>query len=551
MTTERRSGNVLGLQLSHDFAACLVRDGRVVAAIAEERLNRRKHFDWTPDYQDRLAIRYCLDAGGVDFDDLDAVVVSMVNFLQMDAARASIPEVRDARKIHLVGHHLAHAASAYYACGFPEAAILVMDGGGAFERGQGIELESMYYGHDGRIEFLDQTYARPGESGLCDRASLGWLYQGITIHLGFGTFDSGKTMGLAPYGTPGRFTDLVLMDGDGPRPNPRHIRVPYPQQGSNPEEFFHIGDALPRRHGYQPMLPEHLDLAADLQHSLEEAMVLLAQRLYDRTRCPNLCLAGGVTLNCIANKKILERTPFKRIFIQPAATDDGTALGGALYGWRDILGGEAGLYRMKNAYLGREYGAGRVEAAVRAFRRRVAVAARRDGYAEAAQRLADGQIVAWYQGGAEFGPRALGHRSILADPRRADMKDILNDRVKHREAFRPFAPAVPLERCREYFDLDCDSPFMLLAAQTKSKEVPAITHVDGTARVQTVTPDESREYYDMIQAFGKLTGVPVVLNTSFNVAGEPIVETPEDALRTFTSTAIDALVLGDMLLVKR
>ncbi|MBM4142341.1 MAG: carbamoyltransferase [Lentisphaerae bacterium] len=551
LVKRKKKRSVLGVQLSHDYAACLVQDGAVVAAVAEERLNRRKHCHWTEQERDNLAVKYCLDAGGIGPDDLDAVVFTMVNFLQPEKMRVALRGFRHAGRMHMIGHHLSHAASAYYASPFDEAAILIMDGGGAFERGQGIELESMYMGRAGRIELLEQTYARPAEGGLCDRISLGWLYQGVTIRIGFGSFDAGKTMGLAPYGRPGRFDDLVLFDDGLPRPNPSYIRCPYPKLGSDPDQFFNVGAGLPRRERDEMLTQEHMDLAADAQDKLEKAVIALANRLYERTRCPNLCMSGGVALNCVTNKMVLDRTPFERIFVQPAATDDGTALGNALYGWRDILGGDGGLYTMRHAYLGRSYDRGRMRRAARRAADRVAVAAEGDVLEEAAARLEQGQILAWYQGGGEFGPRALGHRSILADPRRPDMKAVLNSRVKFREAFRPYAPAVLAEKCGEYFELEAESPFMLLAAKTRSDRVPAITHVDGTARVQTVTREQSAEYYDLIRRFGERTGVPVLLNTSFNVAGQPIVETPDDAVETFASTAIDALVMGDLLLVKR
>ncbi|MGD9124019.1 MAG: carbamoyltransferase C-terminal domain-containing protein [Desulfarculaceae bacterium] len=542
--------SVLGVQFSHDYSACLVQDGRVAAAVAEERLNRRKHCHWDWDLKDKQAIQYCLEAGGVSLDDVDAIVVTMVNFLQPDVVDYFFPEVADKTKLHLVGHHLSHAASAYYASPFDQAAILITDGSGAFERDQGIELESMYFGSGGSIEFLGQTYARPGPQGRCDRTSLGWLYQALTIHLGFSSFDAGKTMGLAPYGRPGRHKDLVLMDKDQVRPNPEYFSVAFPQKGLVPDEVYQVNSGLPRRRRDEPITQEHMDLAADLQQSLEEGLVELANRLYEKTRCPNLCLAGGVALNCVANKKILNRTPFEQVFIQPAAGDDGTALGNALYGWRDILGLDISEYVMEHAYLGRPYTKVQVKQAISEIGGAVRVAAGGDITAEVAQRLSAGQIIAWFQGGSEFGPRALGHRSILADPRQAAMKDILNARVKHREPFRPFAPSVLSEACSQFFDLDCESPFMLLAADTLSDQVPAITHVDSSARVQTVVKNTAPAYYELIRSFGQNTGVPVILNTSFNVAGEPIVETPQDALRTFTSTAIDALVLEDHLLVK-
>ncbi|MGA9756353.1 MAG: carbamoyltransferase C-terminal domain-containing protein, partial [Desulfobaccales bacterium] len=294
------------------------------------------------------------------------------------------------------------------------------------------------------------------------------------------------------------------------------------------------------------------NLAYKAQEELEKGMICLANRLFEMTGSENLCIAGGAGLNSVANKKILDSTPFKNIFIQPAATDDGIAIGCALYGWHKLADGKS-RFPLKNVYLGRKYKKGEIRAALRKHKIVKNPLTRNELLSRTAQYIAAGKIVGWFQGGAEFGPRALGHRSILADPRQTGIKESVTKKVKHRESFRPYAPSILLECATEFFDLSCPSPFMLLVATTKEdkgKEIPAVIHVDGTARVQTVTRADDELYYDLINEFYQITGVPVILNTSFNIRGMPIVETPADAIEVFLSTEMDILVLGNYLLDK-
>jgi carbamoyltransferase len=397
---------------------------------------------------------------------------------------------------------------------------------------------------DGRLYTIRKDYAMPGFAN-----GLGLLYMGASIFIGLGDFGSGKVMGLAPYGgrTDGRrfrrsFYEIV--DGAVLIPSKknfvRHIdqfqRLYYPD--------------IPKREKGELPDDVYTEIAYEVQDALEEALIEVANHLYRLSPSKNLCYAGGVGLNSVANKKILDNSPFEHIFVQPAACDTGIALGCALYGAHMLMGEDHGKHRFKNAYLGRPYSGGEVLAALRntaniAFRKEPRIVERAAGL------LAEGRILGWFEGGSETGPRALGHRSILCHPGKPGMKDILNARVKHREGFRPFAPSVLRECASDYFDITCESPYMLLIAKVKEDKrevVPAITHVDGTARVQTVTREDNGRFYDLIAEFYKITGVPVILNTSFNIAGEPIVETPADALRCFMSTEMDYLVIEDYLI---
>lgn len=402
------------------------------------------------------------------------------------------------------------------------------------------EVQSFYRAKGNELIPIRKDYTQPGYMN-----GLGLVYMGTSVFLNLGDFGSGKVMGLAPYGG-----------------NPRK---------SMDREFFEIteGLALPRsekkfvRHidHYQKLLFPHVpvrdkqklpddvytEVAYSVQKATEEGLIQIANHLYRISPCKNLCYAGGVGLNSMANKKILDNTPFEKIFVQPAACDSGIALGCALYGAHIIVKEEFGKYSFKNAYLGRVYKEEEIVAVLKSTPN-ISFTIEKEIVKKCAKLLAEGKILGWFQGRSEIGPRALGHRSILCDARKPEMKDILNTKVKHREAFRPFAPSVLLEHTPQYFDLNCESPYMLLVAEVRGNKkgiVPAITHVDGTARVQTVTKADNGIFYDLIQEFYKITGVPIVLNTSFNIAGEPIVETPEDALKCFMSTEMDYLIIED------
>jgi carbamoyltransferase len=563
-------GVVIGINLGHDRSACLAADGRVRVAIAEERLSRRKHEVPVNDRGERYcsfperSVRYCLDACDLTYADVDLVVASTTYVLDTRTGRRRCLVPDDVRgqcrqlartPVEVVGHHLAHAASAAPCAGFDSAAVLVVDGGGSIVRrdvdGAPTELErtTVFRFRDGELTPLHRVTGGPPAYGN----SIGDFYQLITAYLGFGLGEEGKTMGLAAYrdmaaaaGPPSGWSPLEPFRGAiTVDPNGSHSVVPELQ-------FAEDGGFHPRlREWWGPPRPaaradEPLDrhIAASAQWALEGAMLELAESAARITGEARLCLSGGVALNCVANGRILREGPFRELFVQPAATDDGTALGNALLGWRMLS--DDGWASVPLPYLGRPYRDAEIAAAIAGAGGR-AVASRCDSLPESvAADIARGRIVGLFRGGCEFGPRALGHRSILCDPRLPWMKDRLNARVKRREAFRPFAPLVNEERAGEFFAIDVPSPYMLLAASVRRPElVPAITHVDGSARVQTVRRSQEPFLWELISAFDRLTGVPVLLNTSLNVRA-PIVETPEDAMRCFLDTGIDVLYLEDL-----
>ncbi|MGA4844858.1 carbamoyltransferase [Streptomyces sp. G5(2025)] len=541
---------------NHDFSACLVENGEITVGIEEERLTRRKYAVNVNSLVNQCW-RYCLTTHGVRLAEVDAIVAD-------DTLLPSCYFPFRSRTT-LIRHHMAHAASAFLPSPFPEAAVLVVDGAGSLFEGQGVETMTMSVGNGTEITELSKVYgtnwstdglreARVYQAGDSDH-SLGFMYKAVSRAIGFTLYEEGpwyltedgKTMGLAPYGTDryraefrrhldllpeGRF-ELHLKDG-----GLLHF-VEHALDGLEGDERFARG----------------ADLAWAAQDLLETAVLHAADWLHRETGLTRLCLAGGVILNSVANGKILRNTPFTDVFAQPAAGDNGCAVGCAYYGYH-VLGEQprprgakaphTAPRPQRHTYLGRPYGTEEIQRALDASGlpyRRVDRPARL-----AAGLLPQGALIGWFTGGSEFGPRALGHRSILADPRRAEMKDILNSKVKHREAFRPFAPAVLADRAFEYFELDIESPYMLIVAPVrddKRREVPAITHVDGTARVQTLTPEANGAFYELVERFGELTSVPVVLNTSFNDRGEPIVETPEQALAFFGPSQLDYLFLED------
>ncbi|MFH8477122.1 carbamoyltransferase [Streptomyces sp. NPDC018000] len=543
---------------NHDFSASLVENGEIVVGIEEERLTRRKYAVNVNSLANQCW-RYCLTTHGARLADVEAIVAD-------DTLLPSCYFPFRSRTT-LIRHHMAHAASAFYPSPFPESAILVVDGAGSLFEGKGVETLSMSVGNGTEITEISKVYgtnwstdglreAKVYQAGDSDH-SLGFMYKAVSKAIGFTLYEEGawyltedgKTMGLAPYGTDryqavfrrhlellpdGRY-ELHLKDGG------LLSFVEHALDGFEGEERFARG----------------ADLAWAAQDLLETAVLHAANWLHTETGLSRLCLAGGVVLNSVANGKILRNTPFTEVFAQPAAGDNGCAVGCAYYGYH-VLGEQPrprGPKAPKTAprpqshsYLGRSYSTEEIQAALDASGlpyRRVERQARL-----AAELLPQGALIGWFTGGSEFGPRALGHRSILADPRRAEMKDILNSKVKHREAFRPFAPAVLSHRASEYFDLDIESPYMLIVApvrEEKQQEVPAITHVDGTARVQTLTPEANGAFYELVERFCELTSVPVVLNTSFNDRGEPIVETPEEALAFYGKSQLDYLFLEDFL----
>lgn len=577
--------NVLGIHYgSSDAGVCVLAPGREPIAIALERIDRIKYSgEQTPGWRDtypaklRSLLQYCAAGLGAELADLkfDAIVHTAAA-VGDDYLRSLLrPYSHPGTTFFRINHHLAHAAGAFYATPFDDAAVLVVDGDGDRPVGHvsasTSEKQSMYRATGNEITTIAKTYGSPDVP-----CGIGFAYDIVTYHLNFGALgEAGKTMGLASYGHETaeydfpiyrRFADgEILMD-----PGFFH----WPEWGQWGDKYdLEAGRAiirsipsrfgLVRQPGEELPSPAYSNMAFKVQKELESAMLYLAERLHKITGASRLCMSGGVALNCLANRRILDETPFEQVFVQPAASDTGLALGAALYG-KHVLGGSTDRWTMTHAYLGRPYTEAEVE---RAIREADGIHAERcepagpDGHGpgrapiavRAAQLLAADKIVGWFQGGSEYGPRALGHRSILVDPRNPGNKDKLNLRVKKRESFRPFAPSVLLEHAREYFDLTVQGPFMILAAQATGKAartVPATIHVDNTARVQTVTRADNGSYYDLIDEFYRLTGVPVVLNTSFNLAGEPIVETPADAIRSFLATHMDYLIIHDWLIRK-
>jgi len=571
---------VLGLNAYHaDAAAALVRDGRVVAAVEEERFNRIKHSAGFP----LEAVRYCLAQGGLDLREVDAVAVGakpidhvQEEILQILSGRPNysrqiqkrldaVARFRDVRavlarefgvprdevpRLEEVPHHLAHVASAYSTSGWDEAALLSVDGFGDFcstylARGVG-----------GRIEPLEAVRFPH---------SLGILYTMVTQFLGFGRYgDEGKVMGLAALGQPvykDRLGQVVRLLDDGLfELDPSYFTHPvYGVDMIWEDRVPHVDDTFsermievfgPPRHRYADFTVRDRDLAASVQALLEEAILHVAGRL--RALVPGaerLCYAGGVALNCVANTAVRRRGPFAEVYVPPAAGDSGTAIGSALEAARR-LGDAPAPEPLRSARLGPGSAGDEIERALEGCGLRFTRSP--DVHGEVAELLAQGKVVGWFRGRMEFGPRALGGRSILADPRRADMREILNSRVKYRESFRPFAASVLAERQGEYFDVEWASEFMQYAAPLREErrgDVPAVVHSDGTCRFQTVSAETSPHLHRVVAAFAERTGVPLVLNTSFN-ENEPIVCTPEDALDCYVSTKLDALALEDYL-VKR
>ncbi|MBI2789712.1 MAG: hypothetical protein HYX59_13620 [Elusimicrobia bacterium] len=552
---------VLGLScFYHDAAACLMAGGAVVAAAQEERFTRRKNDEGFP----IQAIDYCLQEGGITARDLDAIVFYEKPYLKLSRAlaghlrgfprtyaffRRSMPrwlhdrltlpldlrsELGFEGPVYFVKHHLAHAASAFLPSGFEEAAILTADSVGEWAtttrgRGEGAKV---------RVE-----------SELVFPDSLGLLYSAVTAFLGFELNEGeGTVMGLSAHGRPSllpRLREVVTVRADGTFALDQSYFDFYGGEAMHSPRF--VAAFGPARLPGAPLTDRDRDLAASLQALTEDILVRLTRDLRARTGSENLCLAGGVFLNCAANQKILELSGFKRVFVQPAAGDAGGALGAAAFVSRSLWGLPPPA--AMDPYLGPSISTARAKRALAA----AGLAGRELPEDElcraAAAAIARGGVVGWAQGRMELGPRALGNRSILGDPRSARTKDLINARVKGREEFRPFAPAVLAERAAEFFHLDAPSPFMLLAPRVREEKkaaIPAVTHADGTARVQTVTGAQNPRFHRLLKAFDEAAGVPVLVNTSFNRRGEPIVCSPEDAVACFKETGLDALVLGDL-----
>jgi len=589
---------ILGISaFYHDSAAALIEDGRIVAAAQEERFSRKKHDASFP----ANAIRYCLTERGTGLGGVDHVVFYDKPFLKFErlvetyltfaprgfkSFRMAIPLwlreklfLKDLLKKELgkldahegwneqllfSEHHLSHAASAFFPSPFDEAVILTMDGVGEWA------TTSAAIGKGNNIEVHKEIYFPH---------SLGFLYSALTYYTGF-KVNSGeyKVMGLAPYGEP-KYADMIfkhLMDvkADGSfRLDLSYFNYCTGLTMTN-GKFDKLFGGPPRKPD-QLLTQHHMDLAASIQAVTEEVMLRLTRSLREETGIRNLCLAGGVALNCVANGKILRDGHFDQIYIQPAAGDAGGALGAALVGYHMQMGqtrqvnGDA----MRGSYLGPAYSQSDIEGRLRRVGAKFEVLGDSELITTCAEDLSQGKALGWFQGRMEFGPRALGNRSILGDPRSPTMQKTLNLKVKYRESFRPFAPSVLRERVSDWFEMDSDSAYMLLVADVvKSRrremtaeekqlfgidklnvprsEIPAVTHVDYSARIQTVHEDTNSRYHALLSAFERKTGCPVLVNTSFNVRGEPIVGVPEDAFRCFMGTELDVLAVGNCYLRK-
>jgi carbamoyltransferase len=589
---------ILGISaFYHDSAAALVEDGRVVAAAQEERFTRKKHDASFPHH----AISYCLGAVGAKLSDIDHVAFYDKPFLkferlletyialaprgfrsfqmalplwlkeklfQKSLLRKELSEFDEnftSDRLLFTEHHLSHAASAFYPSPFEKAVVLTMDGVGEWA------TTSAAMGEGSRLEIFQEIHFPH---------SLGLLYSAATYYTGF-KVNSGeyKVMGLAPYGEP-KFVQLILdrlvdLKPDGSfRLDMSYFDYCTGLTMTNDRFAELFGQ--PVRAPDQLLTPFHMDVAASIQAVLEEAVLRLTRNLASRTGARNLCLAGGVALNCVANGKVLRDGKFEKIWVQPASGDAGGAVGAALAAFHQFKGGHREAVAadgMSGAFLGPEFAQADIETRLAASGARFDVLSEEAMTAATARALADQLAVGWFQGRMEFGPRSLGARSILGDPRSPAMQKNLNLKVKYRESFRPFAPAVLREDVADWFELDADSPYMLIVADVRDdkrrsmsaeeqalfgidklnvsrSDIPAVTHVDYSARIQTVSAETNPRFHRLLSEFKALTGCPVLVNTSFNVRGEPIVCTPEDAFRCFMGNELDVLVVGNCVLRK-
>lgn len=583
----------------HDSAVALIRDGEIIAAAQEERFTRKKHDAAFPHH----ALAYCLDAANISAEQIDHVAFYDKPFLKFErlletylafapkgfsSFRLALPiwlreklflksllakelkkfsaEINWEDRLLFGEHHQSHAASAFYPSPFDEAAVLTLDGVGEWA------TSSLAIGRGKELKVIKEIHFPH---------SLGLLYSAFTYHLGF-KVNSGeyKVMGLAPYGEP-RFVDTILQhlidvkDDGSFRLDMQYFDYCAGLTMTN-AAFTRLFDLAPRK-SEQALTQVHMDMAASLQAVTEQVVLKLASAIAAETGMKNLCLAGGVALNCVANGKLFKQASFERIWVQPAAGDAGGALGAALaayYGYLDHDRLPCNSYdRMRGSYLGPQYEQNAIEQALRAAGAKFEALTEDDLITRCAEDLDQGRALGWFQGRMEFGPRALGARSILGDARSPSMQSTLNLKVKFRESFRPFAPAVLREDVQDWFEYDAESPYMLMVAEVHQNkriatpesekslfgieklkvarsQIPAVTHVDYSARIQTVTADTNPRYHQLISAFKARTGCPVVVNTSFNVRGEPIVNTPEEAFKCFMGTDIERLAIGNCYLKK-
>lgn len=562
------AANILGISaFYHDSAACLIQDGKIIAAASEERFTRKKHDASFP----KKAIQYCLKEGGIDYKDLTHVGFYEKPFIKFErilsTSLATFPksfpsyikaipvwlkeklwipqiirkELQFKKSLYFIEHHRSHAASSFFTSPFKEAALLTIDGVG--------EWSTATYGkgNNNTIELFKE---------IRFPHSLGLLYSAFTYYLGFKVNSAEyKVMGLAPYGVP-RYLDLIkrelieVNEDGGIKLNMKYFAYDYGLKMISPSFCQLFGH--PVRKPETPLEQFHKDLAASIQKITEEVVLKMVHHVYQETKSENLCLAGGVALNCVANGKILKNGPFKNIYIQPAAGDAGGAVGIAYFIYHSVLKAPRDN-GWEHSYWGPSFSKDNIRKMLDENKIKYQVFERKELLQKVAKLIDEQQVLGWFQGRMEFGPRALGNRSILADARNPKNKDIVNLKIKFRESFRPFAPSILEDKVSEYFDLQLPSPFMLLVAQVKEDKriIPSVTHVDGSARIQTVSRSQNELFYDLIHEFYQLTGCPIIINTSFNVRGEPIVCTPEDAYRCFMRTNMDYLVMDTFLLDKR
>ncbi len=565
---------VMGINsVFHESAACLLKDGEILVAAEEERFNRVKHGKKprqdNPDELPLNAIKHCLESEGITFEQVDYVGYSMNpekmpekpeeffgeewgNSAEVDKFCQKIYQVDNKLKAmgfqgetRWIDHHTAHAASAFYASPFKHSAVLVVDGIGE------ASSSSFYIGKDNKLEFLQE---------ILYPASLGFLWESVSHWLGFSVYDAAKVMGLSAYGNPQRylnqFRKIVKITPDGQFSMDNTIlnfdTITYDPPEADCrglEQLF----GLPKRQHGEDLTQEHEDVAAALQVITDEVLLHMTKYLYDQSHSPNLCVAGGVALNCVSNRVIFEETEFSKLYVQPASHDAGTAIGAAFFIWNHILENKQ-RKAMTHAYLGPSFSNKDMQAALDAHQLNYQYVDEIEQ--KVASLISQDNIVSFFQGRMEIGPRALGNRSLLADPRHPDMQAILNHKVKHREYFRPLAPSVLSEEIGNWFEIKKQtsaSDFMLVTYPAKEevrKKIPAVVHVDGTSRVQSVKQETNPRYHRLISEFYRITGVPILLNTSFN-DNEPIVCTPNDAINTFLKTKIDFLVLGNFLVSKK
>ncbi len=563
---------VLGTKFSgHDTNIALIdEDGQIVFAMEEERLDRIKHSDEFPLH----AIKMLIQEHGIDPGDVAYVATPFCHELFHDRIKIMekyftenksfdqahfeklkayeydtvenylmgslfLQELFPNAKLIDVRHHLAHAASAYYCSQFDDAALLSVDANG--------EIETIMLGH-GRGSKIEQM------ESIQFPHSLGFLYEYVSEWIGLGRLEGpGKTMGLASYGTP-KYVDVFLEKVIRVDEQTGHFTINPEMISETPPPLMNIG-YLTRIFGQDPKMKDtrefnafQADIAASIQHITEMIVVGLSRHLRQITCSDSICLAGGVALNCVANEKIRSQSGFKNVFIQPASNDGGTGLGAALYTYYHHLRPHKEKNTYFHPYTGVKFDSPKIEQALNAHDLPIHYEENIEKWA--AEQLANGLLIGWFQGGSELGPRALGNRSILADPTKAEHKDQINARIKYREWWRPFAPVVLYENVAEYFDQTCESPYMLITSDMLNGDLPAAAHIDNSARVQTVTQKQNSRLYALISEFKSKTGVPVLLNTSFNVRGEPLINTPEDAINCLFRGGIDALVMGNYYLLK-